>query len=250
MGILTCLLREILAHNKSKEVAHNRPSGPADWVTGTVRIDPLLQANAPRRRERRQCHFRTRGSNSVAHPSAGSDSDCHSRLRLGAARGRSDRGDSSWRCDLVPAQREALAWCCADNGHDAYCHFQAGTLNAKTVAYVGAGTSGRFFLGLLERLGIANGMKDKLRRGSVAESISAVAKGEVEIVVMPIPLILGASGVDLAGAVATEYQDQIVLVAGLSAAAPQAAAGQALIEYLLTADPEVLKAKGYERTVK
>jgi hypothetical protein len=93
-------------------------------------------------------------------------------------------------------------------------------------------------------------MKDKLRRGSVAESISAVAKGEVEIVVMPIPLILGASGVDLAGAVATEYQDQIVLVAGLSAAAPQAAAGQALIEYLLTADPEVLKAKGYERTVK
>jgi molybdate transport system substrate-binding protein len=127
--------------------------------------------------------------------------------------------------------------------------FKQALLKAKSVAYVEGGTGGPFFLGLLERLGIASDMEDKLRPGSSAESISTVAKGEVEMVVRPVPLILATSGVELAGAVPTEYQDHIVLVAGLSAAAPQAAAGQALIEYLRTADPDVLKAKGYERTV-
>ena len=128
--------------------------------------------------------------------------------------------------------------------------FKQALLDAKSVAYVEGGTGGPFFLGVLERLGIANDMKDKLRPGSSAESVSAVAKGEVEIVVRPVPLILATSGVELAGAIPTEYQDQIVLVAGLSAAAPQASAGQALIDYLRTADPEVLKAKGYERPRK
>src|SRR5271165_3169547 len=58
----------------------------------------------------------------VAHTSARSDSDCHSRLRLGAARGRSNRGNSAWRCGVVPAWGKALAWRGADNGHDAYRH--------------------------------------------------------------------------------------------------------------------------------
>jgi molybdate transport system substrate-binding protein len=128
--------------------------------------------------------------------------------------------------------------------------FKQALLNAKSVAYVEGGTGGPFFLGVLERLGIANDMKDKLRPGSSADSTSAVAKGEAEIVVRPVPLILATSGVELAGAVPTEYQDHIILVAGLSAAAPQAAAGLALIEHLRTADSEVLKEKGYERTVK
>jgi molybdate transport system substrate-binding protein len=73
----------------------------------------------------------------------------------------------------------------------------------------------------------------------------------VEIVVMPAPLILAGSGVELAGALPTEYQDHIVLVAGLSANAPEAKAGQALIQYLVSPDAEAaLKAKGYEGIVK
>ena len=35
---------------KSKELVHSHPAkGPADWFTGTVRIDPLFQATAPAR---------------------------------------------------------------------------------------------------------------------------------------------------------------------------------------------------------
>ena len=129
--------------------------------------------------------------------------------------------------------------------------FRQALLKAKSIAYVGAGTSGPFFVSVTEKLGIGKDVKDKLRPGSIAENLGAVAKGTVEIVVMPVPLILAASGVDLAGAVPTEYQDHIVLVAGLAAKAPEAKAGQALIQYLVSVDAEAaLKKTGYERIVK
>ena len=124
--------------------------------------------------------------------------------------------------------------------------FRQALINANSVAYVGAGTSGKYFVGALERLGIAEQMKGKLKPGSVAENISAVAKGEVDIVVMPVPLILAGSGIKLAAAVPTEYRDHIVLAAGLATTAPQAAAGQALIKYLLSSEADsALKEKGY-----
>lgn len=129
--------------------------------------------------------------------------------------------------------------------------FRQALLKAKSIAYVGAGTSGPFFVSVTEKLGIANDVKTKLRPGSIAENLGAVAKGETEIVVMPVPLILSAPGVDLAGAVPTEYQDHIVLVAGLATKAPEAKAGQALITYLTSSGAEAaLKKTGYEQIRK
>jgi molybdate transport system substrate-binding protein len=129
--------------------------------------------------------------------------------------------------------------------------FRQALLNANSVAYIGAGASGRYFIGALERLGITEEMKGKLKPGSAAENISAVAKGEVDIVVMPVPLIIAGAGVKFADALPAEYQDYTVLVAGLATAAPQAAAGQALIKYLLSSEADtVLKEKGYERIIK
>jgi molybdate transport system substrate-binding protein len=122
---------------------------------------------------------------------------------------------------------------------------------ANSVAYIGAGASGKYFIGTLERLGITEQMSGKLKPGSATENISAVAKGEVDIVVMPIPLILAGSGIKFAAALPAEYQDYTVLVTGLSTAAPQAAAGQALIKYLLSSGADMaLKEKGYERIIK
>jgi molybdate transport system substrate-binding protein len=129
--------------------------------------------------------------------------------------------------------------------------FRQALLKAKSIAYVGAGTSGPFFVGVTEKLGIAKQVKDKLRPGGVPDSLAAVAKGEAEIVVMPVPLILAASGVELAGAVPTEYQDHIVLVAGLATKAPEAKAGQALIQYLMSSDAAAaLRQTGYEQIRK
>ena len=69
--------------------AGSQPSGkgPADWFTGTVRIDPLFQRQRPGARGRRQRHVRARRAHGVAHASARADADRHLRLRAGAARG-------------------------------------------------------------------------------------------------------------------------------------------------------------------
>ena len=83
----------------------SQPSGkgPADYFTGTVRIDPLFEAADPGACCRRQRHVRARRPNRMAHASAGPDPDRDGRLRAGAALGRADRGNPAGRRDLVPA---------------------------------------------------------------------------------------------------------------------------------------------------
>jgi molybdate transport system substrate-binding protein len=121
-------------------------------------------------------------------------------------------------------------------------------LAAQSVAYVGAGTSGAFVRQLLEQLGIADAMKAKLKPGGVPESLAAVAKGEAEIVIMPVPLIMAGLGVELAGALPAALQDNIDMTAGISAAARERAAAQALIASLMAQEANsVIRAKGYER---
>lgn len=126
--------------------------------------------------------------------------------------------------------------------------FKRALLSAKSVAYVGEGTSGAFVRGLLDRLGIAEAVKDKLKPAGVAASLASVAAGEAEIVVMPVPLILSHTGVELAGALPSELQDHIAMTAGLSSSAKDAAAARAFVEFLMAPEATaVIKAKGYER---
>ena len=70
----------------------SRPSqkGPENWFTGTVRIDPLLQATEPARADAGQVTFEP-GARTAWH----SNADRHCGAWLGAARGRLDRGDPS-----------------------------------------------------------------------------------------------------------------------------------------------------------
>ena len=96
--------------------------GPAEYFTGTVRVDPLFRASDPARVGGAHRHVRARRAHGVAHSSARPDADRHVRLRLGAARGRPDRGNPARRRDLVPARRETLARRDGDDGDDAHRH--------------------------------------------------------------------------------------------------------------------------------
>lgn len=128
--------------------------------------------------------------------------------------------------------------------------FKQALIGAKSIAYVGEGTSGTFVRGLLDRLGITQAVQDKLKPAGVTASLAAVAGGEAEIVLMPVPLILSHSGVELAGSLPAELQEHIAMSAGLSAGAKDAAAARAFVEFLMTAEATaILKAKGYERAV-
>ena len=124
-------------------------------------------------------------------------------------------------------------------------------LAAKSVGYIdpkSGGSSGIYFAGLLQKLGIADEIKPKERLqmgGYVAE---LVAKGEAEIAVHQISEILPVKGVVFAGPLPAEIQSYTVYAAGLSATARDATAARALIEHLKgTAAADVLKQKGMER---
>jgi molybdate transport system substrate-binding protein len=119
-------------------------------------------------------------------------------------------------------------------------------LGANSVSYVGDGLSGVLFLAALDRLGIAEPIKPKLKPTTVANVVKAVASGEADLVVHNIPGILADRGVELVGPLPAEVQSTIDATAGLSAAAKEAEAGKEFITFLTSeAAVPVIKAKGW-----
>jgi molybdate transport system substrate-binding protein len=118
-------------------------------------------------------------------------------------------------------------------------------LAARTVGY-SDGPSGTYVTELLQRLGIAQEMKPKVRltSGPVAE---LVAKGEAEIGLQQIVAILPVKGAELVGPLPAELQNIIVYAAGLSARSSNAAAARQFIAFMATpAAIDVIRAKGME----
>jgi molybdate transport system substrate-binding protein len=120
-------------------------------------------------------------------------------------------------------------------------------LNAKAVAFADEGTSGAYFRGVLNRLGITEQMKEKVRPAAAGANFTMVASGEAETSMGIIPQILAAPGVELVGPVPAELQTWIGLVAALGRDAKDAAAAKTLIDFLTNpAAMAVMKAKGWE----
>lgn len=120
-------------------------------------------------------------------------------------------------------------------------------LTAKSVAHGAESASAASFKGLLERLGIAEKMKPKLKPMGDGATYKGVASGEVEIVVAPVPGIVAAPGVELVGPFPSELQTYISFTAGVSTGAKEPEAAQALIKFLTSpAAVAVIKAKGME----
>ena len=124
--------------------------------------------------------------------------------------------------------------------------FKHALLNARSVAYSKVGASGVYFLGLLERLGIAEEMKPKLKPTPADTLAKVVPNGEVEMIVVPISVIL-VPGAELVGPLPSELQTYINFVAGVGTGAKEPNAAQALIKFLTSpAAAQVLKVKGME----
>jgi molybdate transport system substrate-binding protein len=125
--------------------------------------------------------------------------------------------------------------------------FKQTMLGAKSVIRSTEGTSGLYFETLLNRLGIADEMKDKIRLGPSGRVAEFVARGEVEIAVQQISELLPVIGADFVGPFPSELQLFTVFSAGVSAVSKEPKAAKALID-LLTAptSASVIKAKGLE----
>jgi molybdate transport system substrate-binding protein len=129
--------------------------------------------------------------------------------------------------------------------------FEQALKDARSIAYASEGTSGGYFLGLLERLGIADEVTPKLVAVSGGQTATAVARGEAELAVVPVTSIIAAAPeVILVGQFPAQLQSHVDFSIGISAASAstQAQAATQLSDYLRSrAVDDILASKGLER---
>lgn len=129
--------------------------------------------------------------------------------------------------------------------------FKRTLLAARSVAYIdpkAGGSSGIYFDGLLDRLGIAGEIrpKAKLKQGGYVADL--VASGEAEVAVHQISEIVPVKGVVLVGPLPAEIQNFTTYSVAIGARARDAAAARALVQHLTSpAIAPVLQARGMER---
>jgi molybdate transport system substrate-binding protein len=124
-------------------------------------------------------------------------------------------------------------------------------LDAKSVAYIdpkAGGSSGIYFDKLLDRLGIGDQVrpKAKLKQGGYVAEL--VASGEAEVAIHQISEIVPVKGAVLVGPLPADVQNFTTYSVGLGAAAKDAGAAKALIQFLSSpASGPVLKTRGMDK---
>lgn len=126
--------------------------------------------------------------------------------------------------------------------------FKRALLTATSIAYAAQGPSGVYLIDLLERLGIAQEVKPKLKPVGAGSLVAGpVAKGEAEIGIISIPFVIADPGVELAGPLPRELQDYVHYSSGIGAAARDAAAAEAFVAFFRQAESiATLQANGLE----
>ena len=126
--------------------------------------------------------------------------------------------------------------------------FRRTLLAAKSIAHSKEGASGVYFMGLLDRLGIATQIKPKLIGSPAGPGglVSPVVKGEAEMVVGTMSAIM-EPGIELVGPIPNELQNWTSFTAGVAVASKDPGAAQALIRFLTAPGADAaIKAKGME----
>jgi molybdate transport system substrate-binding protein len=129
--------------------------------------------------------------------------------------------------------------------------FKRSLLAAKSVAYSRAGASGLYAAKLMERLGIADEMKSKTKLVEGVPVAEVVAKGEAEIGLQQINVILPIAGIDYVGPLPTELQDYVVFSAGVLAVSKQPEAATALVKFMSAPEAApLIRKSGMEPAVR
>jgi len=114
--------------------------------------------------------------------------------------------------------------------------FKRAMLAAKSIAYSRAGASGIYTAKLMERLGIADGMKPKTRLVDGVPVAEIVAKGEAEIGLQQINVLLPIAGVDYVGPLPGNLQDYVEFAAGVLTVSKEPEAAKALARFMSSAE--------------
>jgi molybdate transport system substrate-binding protein len=129
--------------------------------------------------------------------------------------------------------------------------FKRALLASQSVAFPAEGASGKYFVSLLDRLGIAAEMKPKLRPMPAEYNVEVVARGEADMVVVVASRISGVPGMQLAGRIPQALQTWIGFTAGLGSAAREPEAARAMLRFFASpAAADILRAAGVEPFVE
>jgi molybdate transport system substrate-binding protein len=129
--------------------------------------------------------------------------------------------------------------------------FKKALVEAKSVAYTNpaeGGTSGIYFSGLTERLGIADAVRQKavLTRGG-SEAAIEVAEGRAEMAIIFVSEAIAVKGVKVAGLLPPALQDYSAYAAAIPQSSTDAAAARAFVAALTSAAmAERWRANGFE----
>ena len=121
-------------------------------------------------------------------------------------------------------------------------------LSAKSIAYSKEGASKLTIAKMLERLGITEQLKPRTVLTVISgQPVESVAKGENELAFALVSEIITVPGAELLGLLPAEFQNPIIMAAGVSAKAKNAEAANAIVRFLT--GPKALptmKASGME----
>lgn len=112
--------------------------------------------------------------------------------------------------------------------------FKRSLLSAKAIGTSGEGSSGRFVADLLERLGIADQVKPKIRVGGTDGTAMLLSRGDADFAVTGLPPLLGFANIEWLGYIPADIQFWIVFSGGLNTKAKEPEAGRALLNFLTT----------------
>jgi molybdate transport system substrate-binding protein len=113
--------------------------------------------------------------------------------------------------------------------------FRNAMLNASSIGYSRAG-SGLISAAVMEKLGIADQLKAKTKFIDGSPVAVAVAKGEVEIGLQQINVIIPVEGADYIGPLPKELQQTVRFSAAILTASKQKELARAFLNYVTSAD--------------
>ncbi|HLK81542.1 MAG TPA: molybdate ABC transporter substrate-binding protein [Xanthobacteraceae bacterium] len=124
--------------------------------------------------------------------------------------------------------------------------FRNAMINARSIGYSQAG-SGLIAAKVMEKLGIADQLKSKTKFINGLPVAEAVAKGEVEIGLQQINVIIPVEGADYIGPLPKELQDTVRFAAGVLTASKQKDLARAFLNFIVSADAgPLLRRSGME----
>jgi molybdate transport system substrate-binding protein len=108
-------------------------------------------------------------------------------------------------------------------------------LSTNSAAYGADSASGKYFLSLIDRLGIGPQMQTKLKTVS-GNPVEAVARGDADLTVITVPNIVTVQAVEFAGVLPSPLQNVTTYTAVVSVAAENSAPANAFVQFLSSAD--------------